>query len=294
MHTTLRSTQAGRPTSLSIGDLADATGLSVGTLRMWETRHGFPRPERLGSGHRRYSESEAERVREVLRHREAGARLDAAIARVTAAESRPGSAYAEVLRRHPEQPRQPLRKSTLIGLSWALEDEIAGSGQRGHLFGAFQRPENFEAARARWADLARTSLSTYVMADFSGTEATAPPQVELVHLPQASPMHREWTIVCDSPVQPVALTAWELPGQDDVPDRDRVFESVWTADPGAVRTAARTCAGIAADAGNASAAALADGDLAGEVTGQADPLALSRLAHRVVAYVERTGRGAGR
>ncbi len=234
MHTSWRSSQGPGSATLSIGELAGATGLSAGTLRMWETRHGFPVAQRLDSGHRRYPASEVDRVRRVQGHREKGVRLDAAIARVTATDSRPGSAYAEMLRHHPEQPRQALRKATLIGLSWAMEDEITATAQRGHLFGAFQAAENFESARSRWSDLARSSLSTHVMAAFpEGTEP--PPHVELVTLPDDSPMHREWTVVCDSDDLPLALTAFELPGQDGLADLDRLYESIWTVDPAAVR-----------------------------------------------------------
>ena len=52
---------------LAIGELVERTGVSEGTLRMWERRHGFPVPERLSSGHRRYSESDVELVNSVLR-----------------------------------------------------------------------------------------------------------------------------------------------------------------------------------------------------------------------------------
>ena len=48
---------------LSIGDIANRSGVAVGTLRMWESRYGFPVPERLPSGHRRYSEHDLEQVR---------------------------------------------------------------------------------------------------------------------------------------------------------------------------------------------------------------------------------------
>ncbi|MHC4469814.1 MAG: MerR family transcriptional regulator [Planctomycetota bacterium] len=40
---------------LSIGDVADATGISVDTIRVWERRYGRPVPVRLPSGHRRYT-----------------------------------------------------------------------------------------------------------------------------------------------------------------------------------------------------------------------------------------------
>ena len=61
--------------ALTIGQLAERTGVQTGTLRMWEQRHGFPRAERLPSGHRRYAEAEVERVLEVVRARDAGLSL---------------------------------------------------------------------------------------------------------------------------------------------------------------------------------------------------------------------------
>jgi MerR family transcriptional regulator, light-induced transcriptional regulator len=48
---------------LSIGALSRATGVPADTLRTWERRYGFPAPERLGSGHRRYSLTTLERLR---------------------------------------------------------------------------------------------------------------------------------------------------------------------------------------------------------------------------------------
>ena len=46
-----------RPTTelYSIGDASSITGLSPHTIRVWEKRYGNPLPERLPSGHRRYS-----------------------------------------------------------------------------------------------------------------------------------------------------------------------------------------------------------------------------------------------
>lgn len=48
---------------LSIGTLSEKTGISVDKLRIWERRYGYPKPVRLPSGHRRYPESEARRLR---------------------------------------------------------------------------------------------------------------------------------------------------------------------------------------------------------------------------------------
>ena len=50
---------------LSIGALSRATGIAVETLRTWESRYGFPLPERKPSGHRVYPVSAVPRLRRV-------------------------------------------------------------------------------------------------------------------------------------------------------------------------------------------------------------------------------------
>ena len=52
---------------LSIGGLARATGVPAATLRSWEDRYGFPRPQRLAGGHRRYEKGDSALIEEVLR-----------------------------------------------------------------------------------------------------------------------------------------------------------------------------------------------------------------------------------
>ncbi len=49
---------------ISIGRMAQETGIAAHTLRIWERRYGRPKPERLESGHRRYSWSEVIRIRQ--------------------------------------------------------------------------------------------------------------------------------------------------------------------------------------------------------------------------------------
>jgi DNA-binding transcriptional MerR regulator len=39
-------------TELAIGELAEQTGLAAGTIRIWESRYGFPTPARNPSGYR--------------------------------------------------------------------------------------------------------------------------------------------------------------------------------------------------------------------------------------------------
>ncbi|MCB8957007.1 MAG: MerR family DNA-binding transcriptional regulator [Nocardioides sp.] len=161
---------------LTIGDLAERTGVAPATLRMWEQRHGFPVPERLPSGHRRYRETDVPVVSDVLRRREDGTRLDVAIDRAVAqvrAEAEPAAAsvYAELRRRHPALQAHRLRKDTLKALSWAIEDEFCARATRPHLFGAFQRAEFWRPARSRWRELARVARSAFVLVDEPGEVA---------------------------------------------------------------------------------------------------------------------------
>ena len=48
--------------------MAARTGLGVATLRAWESRYGFPEPERLPNGHRRYRIADVARIEQVARY----------------------------------------------------------------------------------------------------------------------------------------------------------------------------------------------------------------------------------
>jgi DICT domain-containing protein len=283
---------------LSIGDLADRTGVAAATLRMWESRHGFPVPRRRDSGHRRYDEGDVELVRQVLRRRAAGSRLEVAIAAVVLTQASiaepPGapSVFATMRRLHPDLHPQRLSKATLLAMSWAIEDECCSRAERPMIFGAFQKERYYRAAEERWRELARVARSTMVFAGF----ADEPEPVEgttFVVLPSDAPMRKEWAVVCDAPEHPAMLTAWELPGQSTVPDKQRLFESIWTVEPAAVRDAARACAQVAQQLGHVEAAPLLY-ELAGNPP--APPLELlqaTSLLNRVVAYVDRAATPAG-
>jgi DNA-binding transcriptional MerR regulator len=69
----------------SIGDLALACGISVDTLRVWERRYGRPKPLRLPSGHRRYTEADIRWLRRVAEALAAGHRTNKVV-RATEAE----------------------------------------------------------------------------------------------------------------------------------------------------------------------------------------------------------------
>ncbi|MGZ4486079.1 MAG: DICT sensory domain-containing protein [Nocardioidaceae bacterium] len=242
----------GPSASLTIGQLARRTGLSTAVLRAWESRYGFPVPKRLASGHRRYDDRDVALVDDVLRRRDAGVRLEVAVSDA-AAENRSGteSVYAELRRREPALAPQTLRKATLLALTRAFEDECCARAQRPLLFGGFQHARFLRQARARWEDLGATARHTVVFGaldDRSDVAITVDRAAStVVHLPAAAPLRREWFLVCDAPDYPACLAAWELPGQTGTRDRDRLFETVWTLEPRAVREAARSCARLAAD-----------------------------------------------
>ena len=246
------------PAELTIGELARRTGVNVATLRMWEQRHGFPRAQRLPSGHRRYPRRSVEEVLRVKRRREAGVRLEAAVAEVTASEMTPGvpSVYAGLRRQHPGLAAHRLRKQTLLALTWALEDECSARAQQGWLLGAFQHERYYRRAQRRWRDLTRTARGSYVMATFdeptdrSQEEGTSPVEVPL---PQTALMVREWVLICLAPEFPAVLAAWELPGQGTVRDMDRVFEAVWSLDGRATLDAAQVFTGVLDELGHDTA-----------------------------------------
>ncbi len=281
------------PPGLSIGELAERTGVAPATLRMWEARHGFPRPHRRSSGHRRYDEADVELVRQVIRRRDGGSRLDLAIAGVALAKASlteaPGapSVFATLRRLHPGLHPQRLTKSTLLGMSWAIEDECCSRAEHPMIFGAFQKEAYFRAAEDRWAELARVARSTMVFAGFP-TVPERDDRTTFVHLPDDAPMRREWAVVCDAPEYPAMLTAWELPGQSTVPDRKRLFECIWTVEPAAVRNAARACAQVAQGLGHPEAAPLLYELADNPPPPPVELLQATSLLNRVVAYVDRS------
>ncbi len=271
---------------LTIGDLSGRTGLSPATLRMWESRHGFPVPQRLESGHRRYTEGDVAAIRSVVRHKDAGTRLELAIAQALAdAEPAAPSIYAYLRHRHPGLGAHRLKKSTLMALSWAIEDEFCAKADRATIYAAFQHERYYRASQARWTELARVSAGATVFAHFEHADPEASPRE--VNLPLDAPMRREWAVVCDTADLPVVLTAWELPGQDDVAERDRLYESMWSVDGAAVHDAARICGAVAREHGVEVHPAVPVGG--GGVPHTPDQASVTRLFNRMVAYVDRIG-----
>jgi len=227
---------------LSTAQLAARTGLPAGTLRMWESRHGFPTPARLPGGHRRYSEHDVEAVLEVLRLRQQGLSLPAAIERASRQEeAREASVFAGLRRRRPELAPASLSKTAVLQISHAIEDEYLASAARGLVFGSFQRERFYRASERRWRELARTAELAVAVADFEEIRRpeAAPSEVPLeLHQPLA----REWTLIIDAPGAAACLAAWEKPSPTELPERARHFETLWSFEPEVVRTATEVCA----------------------------------------------------
>jgi DICT domain-containing protein len=231
---------------LSIGEVSRRTGIPVAGLRNWEQRYGLPRPQRLPSGQRRYREADCDLLAEVLRLRAGGLSLSAAMTQATAStgEGAEQSIFAGMRRQHPALRVHVLTKKVLLPVTWAIEDECGARAQRPVLLGSFQRQRYYQAATARWADLARAAEQTVVFADFAHSRLR-PEAVAEIAVPEDSPLRREWALICDAPDAPACVLAWERPGQDQCRDQDRVFEALWSVDPQVVRSAARIGSGLA-------------------------------------------------
>jgi MerR family transcriptional regulator, light-induced transcriptional regulator len=231
---------------LSIGELARRTGVPVATLRSWEDRYGFPRPQRQAGGHRRYQERDAELIGETLRLRASGMSLQAAIGQAAARTADADvSVFAGLRRRHPDLVPQELSKATLLALTRAIEDEFCARGEPAALYAGFQQERFYRQSRPRWKELTRTARVVVVFSDFR--ESSGPGSSPLtVRIPADAPLRREWFLVCAAADYSAFVSGWEFPGQAGTPDARRRFEVLWSVDPPAVRDAALICAQLAA------------------------------------------------
>jgi DNA-binding transcriptional MerR regulator len=215
---------------LTIGELARATGLRTGTLRMWETRYGFPAPARSSGQQRRYARSTVELIAQIRADRARGLALPAAIERARAGGRREKSLFGLIRRLEPRLPVYRLRKSALVVMSRAIEDECASRGDQTVLIGAFQQERHYRAAQRRWEELARPAPTAMVLADFPGAAGVDRHPRE-IPLGMDQPLAREWAIIAAGPQLAVGLIGWEIPLARPA-DRDahRLFETTWCAD----------------------------------------------------------------
>ncbi|RKH15719.1 MerR family transcriptional regulator [Corallococcus praedator] len=85
--------------SLRIRTIARLTGIREATLRAWERRYGFPRPERSENNYRVYSRDEVEAVRRVAKLMEGGLSVSEAIAQVRASPAQPARQDSRLMER---------------------------------------------------------------------------------------------------------------------------------------------------------------------------------------------------
>ena len=140
-----------------------------------------------------------------------------------------------------------LHKRTLLALSWAIEDEFCAKAEQALIFGSFQQEALLPVRRAPMVRDRPGLEIRNCLRRLRGerrrvvTEARDP-ACRRTHatrvgrgLRRAGPARRAHGV--------------ELPGQADVPDRSRLFESMWSVDGEAVRDAARVCTEVALSAG---------------------------------------------
>lgn len=275
---------------LSIRDVTRRTGVETATLRMWEQRHGFPDPERLPSGHRRYSNIDVELIRQVTRDREAGLGLKAAIDRAKRAARgeraiiEDDSIYSGLRRRRSDLQPHLLPKSAMVSVSHAIEDECAARSAEALLFGSFQRERFYRQAEPRWRDLTANAECAFVLADFAEIRRPAggPAEVAIDH---TEPSMREWSLVYDAPGFGAVLSGWERPGQETLLDSERRFEAIWSVEPELVRDASTVACGIVERIAPNLIAGLEE-LLGRPVEPQQPTIAqLTSLTNRIVAYV---------
>jgi DNA-binding transcriptional MerR regulator len=280
---------SGPQDGLSIGELAQRTGVPAATLRSWEDRYGFPRPKRMAGGHRRYSEGDITRIDQILRLRASGLSLQAAIGQAAAARAAEGdlSVFAGLRRRHPGLVPQELRKTTLLAITQAIEDECCARAGPAVLFAGFQRERYYRQSEQRWKELARTARAVVIFADF-GEASSGPGAGPLkVRLPDDSPLRREWFLVCAAPDCPAFVSGWEFPGQQAVPDAGRRFEVLWSVDPPAVRDAALICTQLARSLSPGLDRLLADLPSGSAPPASADLNRAVGLFNRMASYLDR-------
>ena len=266
--------------AFGIGTVSARTGVPEAVLRSWEARYGFPRPERLPGGHRRYSDADVEGVLSVVRDRDAGMSLPAAIERARSLGAEPSPTIFAALRRaRPHLVPHLGGVRTMLAMSRAIEDEVLARGDRAVLFASFQRVRFYERSRPRWRELARAADTACVFADFRSRRARAGHPAE-IPVGRDHPMAREWSVVADGPVFGAVLAGWERPAE---PGEPRAFEYLWSIDPELVRDATRLAAELARGAG----AKLVLPERTASPAPPADPAVqdLSSLTQRMVSYL---------
>ena len=268
--------------TLTIGDVADRAQVSIALLRAWERRYGFPTPERRESGHRRYSGRHVEQIRDVLRHRDGGMNLGAAIRAVHAHGIQSDrSVFAGLRSRWPQLAVTTMSQRAMLAISRAIEDECCAASQRPVLVGSFQTDELYRRSEHRWQALGRTAAVAAVFADFPGGRRRHGDVLE-IPVPYDSALHREWFVICDAVDAAACLVGSERLTTRRTSAR-RTFEAVWSVDPAVVRTATE----LAGALDETGAIDLTGRDLAGAEHTDVLWTRVTALTNRIVRELDR-------
>ena len=165
--------------TLTVGALANASGVTVRTLHHYDDIGLLPASGRTNAGYRTYDESAVDRLRTILTYRELGLGLDE-IAEVLAHDG-DGVAALRSARRRTKQ-----RITRLRAIERALDAAITADergttmtpGEKLSVFGDFDPADHEDEARERWGDTEAYAESarrtaTYTSEDWVAINAEA-------------------------------------------------------------------------------------------------------------------------
>jgi DICT domain-containing protein len=270
---------------LAIKDVAEATGVAAGTIRMWEQRYGFPEPARTPAGYRVYTEEDVVAIRRVISYRDSGLSVPAALERARSlggTTDRPSIFAALASGDAPVRP-QRLHKPTLVAISRAIEEEAMARAAGPVVIAAFQHERNYRAVEHRYRRLAHVADAVGVFAAFGELRIGSDDEPAEIPVGTADSLGHEWAVIVDAPGYAACLVGWETPEKSPP---TRTFEALWTMDPQVVRRAAQVGAALAGASAPAWSerlqAMLADRPLAVE-----SPVAgLTALTNRMIHYLD--------
>src|SRR3954471_9024462 len=211
---------------------------------MWEQRYGFPSPARTPAGYRIYSEQDVITIKRVVAYRDRGLSVPAALERARSLEGptdRPSIFAALAAGDVPVRP-QRLHKATLVAISRAIEEEAIARAAGPVVIAAFQAESNYRAVEHRYRRLAHVADAVGVFATFGSVRIGSDDEPAEIPTGVADSLGHEWAVIVDAPGYAACLVGWETP------EPGRVFEAVWTMEPGVVRRAAQVGAALAARA----------------------------------------------
>jgi DICT domain-containing protein len=266
---------------LAIKDVAEATGVAAGTIRMWEQRYGFPEPARTPAGYRVYTEEDVVAIRRVVALRDSGLSVPAALERarsLSGTTDRPSIFAALASGDVPVRP-QRLHKPTLVAISRAIEEEAMARAAGPVVIAAFQAERNYRAVEHRYRRLAHVADAVGVFAAFDECRITSDDEPAEIPVGAGAALGQEWAVIVDAPGYAACLVGWEVP-------EGRIFEALWTMDPAVVRRAAQVGAALAGASAPAWSERLLEMLEDRPLSVEAPVPGLTALTNRMIRYLD--------